>query len=216
MIHGRIYLIINRVNLKKYVGQTRMSITERWRVHKQVARNGKTYAISNAIRKYGEDGFVLLEIDQAKTLGELNQLETFYIQFFNTLSPVGYNLDSGGRYYLTHPNTKAKIAAANRGRVASPETRAKLSAARKGNKNALGGKGRTGQRNTPETNAKLSAFRKGKPGVPHTEEFKRRLSKRNRGNTYSTGIPKTAEHRAKIGAGRRRFNERIKQERLSV
>lgn len=213
MIHGRIYLIINKINLKKYVGQTRMPVSRRWQAHKQVARTGKRYALSCAIRKYGEDGFIVVEIDEASTLEELNRLEVFYINLFNTIRPGGYNLDSGGKYYLTHPETKAKIAAANKGRPSArkgkkhkPESIEKMRLARKGKPPT-----RLGHRNTPEANAKISAARKGRPSAPHTEEFKRRLSERNRGNTYATGIPKTPEHRAKIGMARRAFNQRMKE-----
>ena len=47
------------------------------------------------------------------------------------------------------------------------------------------------------TRKKLSFIRRGRPGVPHTEEFKRRLSERNAGNTYSLGRKKTDTEKEK-------------------
>lgn len=196
MAHGIIYLVINKISLKKYVGQTRASVSKRWEVHCQAARQGKTYAISNAIRKYGKDGFILLEIDSAESLEQLNDLEVFYIKFFNTLRPNGYNLDSGGKYYITHPETKAKIALANTGRPSHrkgkkhrPESIEKMRQSQKGKPGT-----RLGHHCSPETKAKLRAFRIGKPGNPHTQEFKDRLSERNKGNTYMRGRKQSPEH----------------------
>lgn len=193
-----------------------MSLRKRWRVHVQAARCGKKYAISCAIRKYGEDEFTLLEIDEAQTLEGLNRLEAFYIGFYNTISPSGYNLDSGGNHYLTHPETKAKISAANKGKSPSAEARAKMSAAGKGNKNGVGSKSRTGQKNTLAANIKIAIARRGKPGHAHTPEFKARLSERNRGNTYARGIPKTYEHRARISEGLILANKRRREALNSV
>lgn len=217
-IVGRVYLVTNLVNGKQYVGQTTHTVRSRWTSHLSASRRGSSVILHQAIRKYSELSFRVVELCKTFDLTELDEIECSYIRGLRTLRPLGYNLESGGTNYITHPETKAKIGAANRGRPShrkgikhKPESIEKMRAAQTGHAPT-----RLGHRNTPETNAKLSAFRKGKPGVPHTEEFKRRLSERNRGNTYATGIPKTPEHRAKIGAARKRFNEQVKQEGMDV
>ena len=54
-VFGVIYLIINGVNDKEYVGQTTKNVKARFKQH---ARR-KNSLIGNAIRAYGEDMFVI-------------------------------------------------------------------------------------------------------------------------------------------------------------
>lgn len=87
---GTIYLTINLVNHKVYVGQT--------------TTNNNSYIgsgryIKRAIKKYGKDKFLkTILISEIKTLGELNYWEDFYIKLFGSMNPqVGYNAKAGGR-----------------------------------------------------------------------------------------------------------------------
>jgi len=48
------------------------------------------------MRKDGLDAFVFDVIDEAADMDELNYKERLHIEALNTLSPRGYNLDSGG------------------------------------------------------------------------------------------------------------------------
>lgn len=180
-------------------------------------RRGKDYPILNAIRKYGAENFTVIQIDCALSLDELNALEPFYIQLFNTLKPNGYNLDSGGKNYLTHPETRAKISRANKGtrscvgRVLSAETKAKISAANKGHR------GRLGQKNSPEHIAKTSAGLKGKPswnkGRPMSVTHRANLSASRTGKRYG---PLSESHRAAISAGRNKYFQQLREERTQV
>lgn len=109
-----IYLITNRVNNKQYVGQTRSSLRKRFNQHCDI-RN-KT-AISYAIRKYGKENFSIEALcENINNLDELNKLEIQYIKDLNTISPNGYNVESGGRCSSPSEETKRKISKANRGR----------------------------------------------------------------------------------------------------
>ena len=90
MYEGFIYLITNNINGKRYVGQTIQTINKRWNAH--VAKYGKRPMIDKAIDKYGKDNFVIEEIDKlsshskAELKNQLDILEQFYIEQYNTLS----------------------------------------------------------------------------------------------------------------------------------
>ena len=88
-----VYIHINKVNGKKYVGVTTMKPETRW-------CNGKKYKsnkhFTSAIDKYGWDSFdhFVIEVESASRMYEL---EKFYIQFYNTTDPEkGYNRSLGG------------------------------------------------------------------------------------------------------------------------
>lgn len=212
-----IYLITNLVSGQRYVGQTIQTVALRWQGHIRDTRRGFTYPICNAIRKYGSESFAVMEVDVARSRDELNVLEPFYIRLFNTRKPHGYNLDSGGKNYATHDETKAKISQANRGnkyclgRVLSDETKAKISRANKGKR------GRLGQRNSPEHIAKTSAGLRGKPswnkGGTMRPESRAKLSASRTGKRYG---PLSAKHRAAISAGRNRYFQKLKEERTQA
>ncbi len=227
-VKGRIYLITNKVNGKKYIGQTINDIQERWSSH---VRDSKrfSYPICQAIKKYGSDNFVIVELDRADTIEKLNELESFYIQRYGTQKPGGYNLDPGGGNFPRHPETRTKISLAKRGkatttgRPCSEETKAKISKANKGRPSPRKGakwseetrikviaalKGRTYPKRTkpvsPETRAKLSVARKGKRGKLHTSEWRERMSESQKGNQWAKGKPFTEEHKQKLSEASRR------------
>lgn len=107
---GYIYCITNCANGKKYIGQTSTSIHKRFIEHLRCAR---TYTYENtllyrAIRKYGEDKFIVDEVE--RVVGEnrehlkflLNEQEMFYIANLNTYKPYGYNMTIGGDSFADH------------------------------------------------------------------------------------------------------------------
>ena len=87
-----IYKIINKINGKVYIGQTVRTFEERMGEHKR--KHGK--GVDQAIDKYGENNFTYEIIDYADSLEALNELEIYYIQYFDCLVPNGYNLCLGG------------------------------------------------------------------------------------------------------------------------
>lgn len=91
-----IYKITNLINGKLYIGQTTRSIQTRFNGHMSDMRKNKTTPICNALRLYGKDNFQIEVIAMASTKEELNRLERFYIQEFNSLKPSGYNIEIGG------------------------------------------------------------------------------------------------------------------------
>ena len=91
-----IYCHINKLNNKKYIGQTRKK-----EVKYRFGKNGIEYnnqpKFYRAIQKYGWDNFehIILE-DNIQTQEEANLKEQFYIKQYNTIK-AGYNCRGGGR-----------------------------------------------------------------------------------------------------------------------
>lgn len=93
-MNGKIYLITNNINGKQYVGQTIMTLTQRWNKHLSVSRTENPTGIAAAIKKYGKENFSIELIATCK-VEDLNDLEIYYIKKYNTYSN-GYNLTLGG------------------------------------------------------------------------------------------------------------------------
>jgi group I intron endonuclease len=163
---GYIYLVTNKVNLKRYVGQTKFSIEKRWTEHKNDVKWGSELALHRAMRKYGVENFTITEVVRCEIL-LLNDLEKHYIKFFGTLAHEGhgYNQTEGGDGIVgayRSPEWRAKISKARIGMKNSAESRELM----KGNKNGVGNKANTGRTLPEETCRKMSLSRKGKKLTP--------------------------------------------------
>lgn len=151
---------------KSYIGRTK-NYTQRCRDHKNQKRKSK---FSKAVKSIGWDNFKHEILKDGLTLEEANHWEEFYIKYFNTFEPNGYNSQgsevskkriSDSKKGLTSPRkgmklsdaSKAKIGNANRGRIKSQETCLKIAKANTGKK--------------------------------HTEEHKQYISKVLKGRKYS-------------------------------
>ena len=89
-------------NGKSYHGITILSVNRRMTGHRTAARNGSTYPLHAAIRKYGFDAFKLEVLSESKDLAELHRLEVEAIARDNTVAPNGYNLTAGGEGTTGH------------------------------------------------------------------------------------------------------------------
>lgn len=180
-----IYKITNNVSGKSYIGQTtRDDPSVRWTEHKKPSR-GKVSALSSAIKKYGSDSFSFELIDIAETVESLNAKEIFYISFFNTLSPSGYNLTVGGLNGLRSEETKLKMKSLAR-KAMSEETRKKISDKAKA------------RAATPEWKEQQRLMVELAKKVPYTEERLDKIREK------STGRKLSPEARAKIGEANKR------------
>ena len=102
-----IYLITNTLSGKKYVGQ---------RLYNGDPLTDTTYmgsgcAIKPAIKKYGKKKFKkeILEFN-IENQEDANFYEQFFIDQLKTLSPLGYNLNTGGRQNcIISKETREKI-----------------------------------------------------------------------------------------------------------
>jgi len=117
MITYSLYIITNKVNGKRYIGQTKGSVEDRFDKHKYDAFGEKRgYALHAAIRKYGIEDFEIKSVSRANGLDEANHREAYYIKLFNTLAPNGYNLKPGGDNASMTEDTKRKISESKKGK----------------------------------------------------------------------------------------------------
>ena len=173
-VFGVVYLILNTVNGKRYVGQTVQPLEKRFNAH---ARSKKSL-IGKAIRKYGKDKFRYGVIKSCASKEEMDYWEKYFIVALKSKVPYGYNMTDGGE--------------GTSGLERTPEYLKHLSESRMGEKNP-----RYGKKNTPEHTARIVAAnlgRKRKPGTgehianalrgkKHTKERCAHVSIANRGDS---------------------------------
>jgi group I intron endonuclease len=115
-VTGHIYKITNKLCSKIYIGQAvshrknhnkyrPFGYTGRFRDHiSEALCNTKkkqcTY-LNNAIRCHGKENFEV-ELLQRCPRNELDTMEQYFIEKFNSLYPNGYNLTSGGKTFYTN------------------------------------------------------------------------------------------------------------------
>lgn len=185
MICG-IYTITNKINNKIYIGQSN-HCKRRFSEHKSPSSLKKAGAIYLAFKKYGIENFEFKIIHEC-LIEELNDKEIFYIKELNTLSPNGYNLNSGG-------NVPIEI---------SEETRKKMSKAQSGKNNPMYGKERS-----EEHKEKLSIALKGRK---LTEEHIQKIGKANTGKNHTE---ESKEKNRQAHLGKKLPKEIIEQRKYS-
>lgn len=94
---GIIYLILNLINNKIYVGLSTRSFGQRYHAVHTWFKHIDNVPLQRAISKYGINNFKLffLETD-IQTDEELFKLESYYAQLFNSYIPNGYNIRQCG------------------------------------------------------------------------------------------------------------------------
>lgn len=144
---GYIYLIENKINGKKYIGQTlKDDINSRWKQHKNICKYSLGTCLYNAYKKYGTENFnfkilcICFDIDT-------NRFEIDYIKKYNTIYPNGYNLQTGGNnrkhneYTIKHlKQVLSGVNSPNYGKKITLEKRQLISERLKGDKNPNFGK----------------------------------------------------------------------------
>lgn len=144
-MNGKIYVYFNKKKYeqdgikKYYVGQTTKTMTHR------AGKNGANYlftdtAFARAIKKWGWDAFeCTILVDNIQTKEELDELEKYYIQQYDSFKN-GYNCTLGGDgLYNPSEETRRKMSEAkkgkhphNYGKKMSDDFRKKCSQAKKG------------------------------------------------------------------------------------
>lgn len=187
--YGIIYVAVNKINGKEYVGKTtRGLLIKRVNEHINAALNGRAFCyFHKAIKKYGVSNFKWLIVYTAFSEKELNDAEKRIIKERNTYNN-GYNLTLGGDGVGgRHPSedTKKKIRASLLGKKFSLNRKNKISCALKGINNPNYGKHRSN-----ETKNKISIANKGKT---FSSEHRQKLSESRIGKCL------TDETKKKIG-----------------
>ncbi len=119
-----IYLVTCLANGKGYVGKTTNSLEARWKAHLKHARSGSNQVLQRAIRKHGDEQFVVRVVAECQTKEELNRTEIEKIVELGTRIPNGYNVTKGGDGGTGHlPGETHPMY----GRKHSDETRAQMS-----------------------------------------------------------------------------------------
>ena len=138
--YGKIYLLTNTVNKKKYVGQTTRLMSVRWTEHQSHARSTKG-PLQNALRKYTPENFSIDVLCLCESQLELDEMEKYYVNIYNTWAPHGYNLKAGNGHGAWSDEIKSKISLARTGQKRGPvseEVRERMSAAQRGKPKWLG------------------------------------------------------------------------------
>ena len=176
---GYIYLVINNINNKKYIGKRENSTFDEnyW---------GSGKLLQRALLKYGKENFSRKVIDWADSREQLCELEKEYIRKYDAVSsPDYYNIAPGGDGGATmlgkHQSDfqKSKISKVHKGKQIPQETRLKISGTLKYKyKNGLisSGKGRI---LSEEHRKHISDSKRGRTHKPLSEESRRKIGEKN-------------------------------------
>lgn len=86
-----IYKIENKINHKIYIGQSK-NPEQRFKAHCSKIKTYKSL-INDAILKYGKENF---SFEILGWFEDYNEKEQYYINFYRSLIPYGYNIQRGG------------------------------------------------------------------------------------------------------------------------
>lgn len=106
-----IYKITNKLNGKSYIGQS-VDVLARIKTHK---RKSRKLVINKAIQKYGVSTFTFEVIIYCE-VSSLDEYEKALIVHYNTISPYGYNIETGGKDRHMADSTKEKLSDRMKGR----------------------------------------------------------------------------------------------------
>lgn len=192
-----VYMHTNKVNGKKYIGQTKMKPEERW------GSKGHRYRecthFFNAIKKWGFDNFEHEIVYSGLSHIEANEKEQELIELYNTRNlKYGYNLREGGSNGGLSEESKRKLSelrkgkytgsnSPNYGKKLSDETKLKISMAQRGEKSHCFGKVVT-----KEVRQKIAESHIGKK---HTEKTKEKISLSKKGKQCGKDNPNYGNHK---------------------
>jgi group I intron endonuclease len=229
-----IYCIVNIVNGKKYIGESK-DIQKRFVKHRKNLKykDHKNFHLQSSWDKYGEDCFEFFILEEC-LLEDLDRLEVKYIEQYRTMdNRFGYNKESGGsknksisdetrrkqsiwKRMPVSLETKKKISEALKGRVPSQTERENSSMARKGKKRKpLSDEHKRkisishiGLKRSDEVKKAISNALRLRIRKPFTEEAKAKMSKSRTGKKHSKEqIEKLSSSLKEMWRKRKELNE---------
>lgn len=170
-----VYLVTNKINGKKYVGQTSQVLEKRWKRHQYPLCRGRHSYLYSAICKYGVENFSIEPLVIVGTKWEMDFYERSLIKIWDLRNPdKGYNLTDGGGGMLgfkLSDETKRRMSE----HVKSEDHRKKISLAKMGNQSRLG------MKHSEETKRKMSEKAKGRKFSPeHLQHLREARNNRNK------------------------------------
>ena len=205
-----IYKITNNKNNHIYVGQTKLSIEQRFKNHLKNAKKGINRYLYNAMNYYGYENFVIEILEE--DVSNPDEREIYWIEKLDTFHN-GYNMTpgGGGGYTIQNWSEEKKLllwkqqSEKRKGRPRTEEDKIKI------------GDGNRGKKRTKELKAQISVtnkelgisppdYTKWKPGeegafkgYSHSESSKELMRKFRLGKTYEElyGIEKATELKEK-------------------
>lgn len=186
-----VYVHTNKINGKKYVGQTCTKPEKRWRKGEGYKESSYFY---HAIQKYGWDNFYHEIVASNLTQEEADNFERLLIKKLDTTNPTkGYNLQDGGAHGKPSEMSRINIKNAAIKRGQNPEYRKKQSEShiglQAGEKNGM-----YGRKHTEET---LQKLREVSTGKHPSEETRKKMSKAHCGENNSMYGKKHSEETKK-------------------
>lgn len=100
-----IYKFTNKLNNMSYIGQT-ICPEKRLKEHLYGRKTKTNTYFDRTLKKYGLQNFNYEIIDSASTQENIDKLEKYYIEKYNSLKPNGYNILKGGREQTGSWNSK--------------------------------------------------------------------------------------------------------------
>jgi len=92
-----IYKSTNKITGKIYIGQTKHALDTRIKNHMKESKQESNRPFMLSINKHGIDNFTFETIDSANNSDELNDKEIYWINFYDSVFPNGYNVTGGGQ-----------------------------------------------------------------------------------------------------------------------
>lgn len=132
---GYIYKITNLINNKSYIGQT-IEKNPFVRINYHFKKYDKQKLVYNSANKYGIDNFKKEIIFIVFDKKDLNFYEEYFIEYFNTIKPNGFNIMAGGQKHKMTDEIRKKIGNSMKGLLKgipkSEEHKKNMSLSRKG------------------------------------------------------------------------------------
>lgn len=187
-----IYLIVNAINGKEYVGSSKNPDRRKYSHFYELKRDRHpNLYLQNSYNKYGPQSLAFIVIEYCD-VDRLQSREDWWITLLGTMHPSGFNCLSADRKIITD-ETKAKLSEVGKVIWSDSSYREKMLAIRKANPTFP-----RGSHLTEEHKASLSAAHLGQKawnkGIPVTEEVRSRLRVARLGSKLSE------EHKARISA----------------